>query len=210
MLNILPMASLLYLALVHSNLAFHGLAKAAMAFFGIALVSLIALHWRHCQHQAVLVAGIAPALLPSWPSKVRPVPSWRLPTLCWCFACIALMSSPTLCCCCQCQCCAGVIALVAWGLFPCCTGTVALLAFTLLPALQTGICPVMKQWQHTLASLPALRHYCCWRCAGIVALVARAPLPLLRWCCRPRHTRVTASIMNWHLPSHDAVATRCW
>jgi hypothetical protein len=71
---LLPVASLLYPALVHSNLAFDGLAKAAMAFFflsffGIALVSLPALHWCHCQNQAVLVPGIAPALLSSWPSK---------------------------------------------------------------------------------------------------------------------------------------------
>ncbi len=71
---LLPMALLLYPASAHSNLAFDGLAKAAMAFFflfsylsffGVALVSLPASHWCHRQHQAVLVAGIAPVLLPS-------------------------------------------------------------------------------------------------------------------------------------------------
>ncbi len=45
-----PVASLLYPASAHSSLAFNGRAKAAMAcFFGAALASLPALHWRHCQ-----------------------------------------------------------------------------------------------------------------------------------------------------------------
>jgi hypothetical protein len=46
-------------------LAFDNLAEAAMAFIGVALVFLPTLHWPHCQRQAVLVAGIALALLPS-------------------------------------------------------------------------------------------------------------------------------------------------
>jgi hypothetical protein len=65
-------------------------------FFGVALASLSALHWCHCQHQDVLVAGVALALLPSWPSKVRPVQRWRLPALHWRFARIALASLPVL------------------------------------------------------------------------------------------------------------------
>ncbi len=144
-----PVASLLYPASAHSDLAFDGLAKAAMAFFGVALVSLPALHWYHCQRQAVLVAGIAPALLPSWPLKVRPVPRWHLPALPWHFARITLASLPALCC-----------------------------------------CP------------------CCWHCAGVISLVAWALLPLLHWHCCPCHLHIAASIANWHLPSHEAVATR--
>jgi hypothetical protein len=34
------------------------------------------------------------------------------------------------------------------------------------------------------------------------------PLPLLRWHCCPCCLLVTASIVNWHLPSHEAFATR--
>ncbi len=84
-------------------------------FFGIALVSLPALHWCHCQRQAVLVAGIAPALLSSWPLKVRPVQCWRLPALRWRFAHIALASLPALCCH-RCHWhCAGIIALSCGG-----------------------------------------------------------------------------------------------
>ncbi len=116
--TLLPVALSLYPASAHSDWAFNSLAKAAMAFFGVALVSLPALHWHHCQRQAVLVTGVALVLLPSWPLKVRPVPRWRLQALCWRFAHIALLSLPALCCCPCHQCCAGVIALVAWALSP--------------------------------------------------------------------------------------------
>ncbi len=87
-------------------------------FFGVALVSLPALHWRHCQCQAVLVAGVAPALSPSWPLKVWPVQRWCLPALHWHFARIALASLPALCCCCCCWRCAGVVSLGAWASLP--------------------------------------------------------------------------------------------
>jgi hypothetical protein len=79
--SLLPMASLLYLASAHGDLAFNGLAKAAMAFFGVALVSLPALHWHHCQRGAVFVTGVVPGLLPSWLLKVWPVQCWCLPAL---------------------------------------------------------------------------------------------------------------------------------
>ncbi len=49
--------------------------------------------------------------------------------------------------------------------------------FALSPASQTGVCPVTKQSQHVLASLPALHPCCCWHSAGIVALVTRVSLP---------------------------------
>ena len=113
-----PVASLLYPASAYSNLAFDGQAKAAMAFFGIALVSLPTLHWRHCQHQAVLVADVVPALLPSWHSKVQLVPRWRLPAMRSRFACIVLASLPASCCCPCCRRCAGVITIVTWVLLP--------------------------------------------------------------------------------------------
>ncbi len=112
-------------------------------------MSLPASHWRCCQLQAVLVAGVAPALLLKWPSKVQLVPRWHLPALRWRFARIALASLPALCC-----------------------------------------CP------------------CCWHCTGIIAIIAWALLPLSRWHCCPRCLCIAASIGNWHLPSHNAVATR--
>jgi hypothetical protein len=142
-------ALLLYPASAHRGLAFVGLAEAAMAFFGVALVSLPASHWHHRQHQAVLVAGVAPALLPSWPSKVRLVPRWRLPALRWRFARIVLASLPALC-----------------------------------------------------------RRPCCRRFAGVIALVTWVLLPLSRWHRCPCRLCVAASIANWRLPSHEAVATR--
>ncbi len=121
---------------------------------------------------------------------------------------IAPASSPTLRCRC-CRHCSGIIALVAWALLPSLRWHCCPVAFASPPALQTGIC-LIKQLRHALVSLPASRRCRCWRRAGIIALVAWASLPLLHWCCCPWHTRVAASIMNWHLPSHDAVATCCW
>ncbi len=117
---LLPMALLLYPALVNNDLAFDGLAKAAMAFFGVLLASSPALRWHHCQRQAVLVAGIAPVLLPSWPLMVRPMQRWRLLGLCWhpclhragIIASIALLLSLLVLCWRHCPWCAGVFALI--------------------------------------------------------------------------------------------------
>ncbi len=94
--------------------------------------------------------------------------------------------------------------------FPCRAGIVALIAFALPPALQTGVCPGTKQSQHLLASLPVSRPCCCQCCTGTIPLVAQVSLPWLRWRCRSWHTRISARITNWYLPSHDAVGTRCW
>ncbi len=144
----LPMASLLYPALAHSNLAFNGLAKAAMAFFWRCAGVFARIALGHCQHQAVLVASVAPALLLSWPSKVRPMPRWHLPALRLCFARIALASLPASCC-----------------------------------------------------------HPCHRRCTGVIALVVWALLPLSRWHLCPCRLCLVSSIANWHLPSHETVAT---
>jgi hypothetical protein len=119
-LTSLPVALLLYPASAHSNYGLwqSGKGSDCIFFFGVALVSSLALRWRHCQHQAFLVASVAPAMLPSWPSKVRPMPRWRLPELCLRFARIPLASLPALCCCPCCRHCAGIIALVTWALLP--------------------------------------------------------------------------------------------
>jgi hypothetical protein len=86
-------------------------------FLSVVLAFLPASHWHHCLRQAVLVAGIAPALLPSWPSKVRPMQRWHLPVLRWRFARIPLVSLPASCYCCCCWCCAGIITLGARASF---------------------------------------------------------------------------------------------
>jgi hypothetical protein len=53
-------------------------------------------------------------------------------------------------------------------LCPCCAGIFVLIAFALPPALQPCVCPVTKQSQHVLASLPAPRHC---RCRQLPALL---------------------------------------
>ncbi len=163
-------------------------------FFGVALVSLPALHWRHCQCQAVLVAGIAPVLLPSWPSKVWPVLRWRLPALRWHFACIALASLPALCCCPCCRRCFGIIALIAWACLPLsrwhccphCLHVTASIANWRLPykavATRTGVIASIAP-----SLLPALRRHCCPHCAGVFALVALALPPLAHLRCCQHH-----------------------
>ncbi len=113
--------------------------------------------------------------------------------------------------------CPVVVASVASALFslscgrfcPCCAGIVALIALALLPALRTGICPGTKQLQQALASSSVSRPCCCQCCAGTIPLIAQVSLPWLHWHCHSWTTRVAPCITNWHLPSHDAVATRC-
>jgi hypothetical protein len=56
--SLLPVASSLYTALVHCNLAFDGLAKAVMAFS-------LALHWHPCLHRADIIASVELSLLPA-------------------------------------------------------------------------------------------------------------------------------------------------
>ncbi len=142
----LPMASLLYPASADSNLAFNGLAKAAMAFF-------LVLRWCPCLHCTGIIASVRLSLLPALHRHCCRVGLRRsgrcragicqrcaciLPALCWrhcqhravvLVAGIATASLPSL-----------------HGHFcPGRAGIVALIAFALPPASQTGVCPVMKQ-----------------------------------------------------------------
>jgi hypothetical protein len=70
--------------------------------------------------------------------------------------------------------------------------------------------PVLRwrPWPHCASSSPTLCCCCHRHCASIIALVAWALLPSLRWhfhlCC----LCIPASIANWCLPSHNAVTTR--
>jgi hypothetical protein len=143
-----PVVSLLYLASAHSNLAFNGLAEAAMAFF-----------WR--------CAGV--------------------------LARITLPSLPLLSCPC-CRRCAGIVTKLAFK-----SPAGAVLAFA-------GVALAF-----------------CLHCAGVIACIMLSSLPpalcqhrchchagafaLLCWHCCPRRLCIAASIANWHLPSHEAVAT---
>ncbi len=126
-----------------------------------------ALHWRYCQRQAVLVAGVAPALLQSCPSRsVRCCAS-----ICRCCACIFPAS-----CWHHCQHCAVVhVTGIVLASSPCCGALLLLLrrhlcphCLCLVPALQPCVCPVTKQSQHALASLPAPCHC---RCRQLPALL---------------------------------------
>ncbi len=146
----------------------------------------------------------------TWPQMVRRMQHW-----CPCrnfagvLGPIAPVSSPTLHCCC-CQRCAGIIAHVAWALLPllhwhccpCCLCVTASIANWPLPSYEAVATCAGVIASIAPLSLPALRRHCCPRRAGVFAPFALALLPL--------HTCVAASITNWHLASHDAVATRRW
>jgi hypothetical protein len=75
---------------------------------------------------------------------------------------------------------AALVSLLAlcWRPWPHCTGIITNIALLLLPGLRRHHCPC---------------------CVGAFALIALALLPLL--------PLLTASIANWRLPSHEAVAT---
>jgi hypothetical protein len=155
----LPVASSLYLALFHGDLASDGLADAA-------LVSLPALCWRPWPHCAGVITNIVLSLLPVMHRHHCPC---RVGT----FALVALALLPLLPLCCRqhcklasaqsqssrgmrwCPCqhrandVAGVaptlLPLSCGRLCPCCAGIAALGTPALSPASQTGICPVMTQ-----------------------------------------------------------------
>jgi hypothetical protein len=59
-----------------------------------------------------------------------------------------------------------------------------------------------------LASSSMLRWRPCKHCVVVVASVALALLPTLCWPLCPHCTGIAPSIANWHLPNHNAVATR--
>jgi hypothetical protein len=127
-LLLLPVALSLYTALVHSNLAFNGLAEAAMAFS-------LASRWHPCLHHAGIIASIKLSLLPALRRHCPRVclrRSGRCSAgICWhcagILACIVLVSLPALRCHHCSRLCAGVVALFAliarplrWHLPFCC------------------------------------------------------------------------------------------
>jgi hypothetical protein len=166
----LPVASSLYPASAHSDSAFNGLAKAAMAFL---------------QHCAGVLARIA----------LTSLPASSCPCCRRCASVVAKLAfeGPA----------GGALAFAGIALAFCPHSAGVITSFVLLslcrhcaPALQTVICPVTKQLQHLLASLPALRHCRCRHSAGIVALITLASMLLLHWRCRLQHTPIAASITN--------------
>jgi hypothetical protein len=230
----LPVASLPYPALFHGDLAFDGLADAALA---------------SCRHCADVLARIVPASLPALRccccrhciGVIALAAQAPLPLLRWhcCPRCLlrcrqhcklasAQSRSSRNTCWHHCQHCAVVVAGVAPTLLPSlrrhlcphCAGVVPLITPTLPPASQTGACPVMTQLQHlaseallsrslllpmALLLYPALVHSnrpstvwprqrwlflaLRWRphphCTGIIASVELSLLPVLRpHCCQ--------------------------
>ncbi len=59
---------------------------------------------------------------------------------------------------------------VAGRFCSCCTGIFVLITFALPPALRPCVCPVTKQSQHVLASLPAPHHCHCRRLLALLPL----------------------------------------
>jgi hypothetical protein len=265
-----PVASLLYLALFHSDLASAGPVDAA-------LVSLPALCWRPWPHCTGVITNLTLSLLPPLRqhhclccvSAFAPVVLALLPLSplhCRQHSKLASAQSQNSCNMRwhHCQHRAIDVAGVAPALFPllrrclcpCCAGVATLSAPALPPASQTGICPVMTQSQHVLgeaslscstslpvASLlyPALAHsnFGLWQsgkgsdcvflvlhwcplshCAGIIASIKLFLLPVLHQrCCQvglQRSGRCRAGVCRscvcvlpasrWHHCQHCAVA----
>jgi hypothetical protein len=155
----------------------------------IALLSLPTLCWRCYQRRAGLFALIAPALPPALQISVCPTKA-QLQHIRVCGVVVVVIVLAR-----------GLIAvpnhsmgtwpqmvwrMQRWCLCWCCAGILCRIA------------PV---------SSPTLRCCCCRHCAGIIALVAWALLSLSCWHCCPRCLCIAASIANWHLSSHEAVAT---
>ncbi len=132
-------------------------------FIGVEQVSLLALHWRYCQRQAVLVAGVAPSMLPSCPSRsgrCRASVCQRcaciLPTSCWRH--------------CQHRAFVHVTGIVLASL-PCCEA--------LLPLLRRHLCPRRLCLASSIATLHLPRHKTVTTCAGVIASTAPLSLPAI-------------------------------
>jgi hypothetical protein len=152
-------------------------------------VSLHALHWRHCQRQAVLVAGVAPALLPSWPSR-----SGRCrASICRRWACVLPAS-----CWRHCQHCAvvHVTGIVPASLL-CCRGAFALVALASLSSLPL---PHLQHRNLVSAQSPNscdTRWHHCQHRTIVVAGVAPALLPL----SHGRFCPCSADVANLGIPA---------
>ncbi len=166
-----PVALLLYPALAHSDLAFDGLAKAAMAFFWrcagvlarIALASLPASSCPRCRCCTGVVAELAFEGLAGAALAFAGVALALCPHHAGVIASIVLLS---------------LLQALCWRHCPCCVGAFALVALALLP-LSPSHCR-----QHCKLASAQSRSSCdtCWchcqHCAIVVAGVALALLPL--------------------------------
>jgi hypothetical protein len=173
-----PVALLLYRESAHSDVGLERSGQGSNGFYQrcagvpacIARASLPASSCPFCWCCAGIVAELA--------FEVWPVPRKRLPALCLRFAHIPLVSLPASFCHPCHRHCAGIIAMLRGRFFPCRAGIFVLIAFASPPASQPDVCPVTKQSQHVLASLPTPRPHRCQSSASIVALVTWALLPL--------------------------------
>jgi hypothetical protein len=148
-----------------------------------------ALHWRHCQHQAVLVAGVAPTLSPSWPSRsgqcrasvCRPC-TCILPASCWRH--------------CQHHAVVHVTGVVPASL-PCCAGAFALVA----PAsLSSSPLPCLQHCD--LASAQSQNsHDMRWRHCQHRAIIVAGVAPTLSPLSHGRFCPCSAGVANLGIPA---------
>jgi hypothetical protein len=179
--------------------------SSAGSFASVALASLSASCWHPCTHCAVIIANLALALLPTlrWPlpphcAGITPsITNWHLPN-----------HNAVATCLCAWRCCRGHRPC-PWP--HCCTRHCYTVIWPFMVRLMQLWCLCWRcagmLASIVLASLPTLHCCCCRHWAGIINLVARVPMPLLHWHCCPCRLCITTSIVNWHLPSHKAVAT---
>jgi hypothetical protein len=162
--------------------------------FAIVAILLLPLsRWRHCRIQAGDVVLVTMASLPSLMCR----------RLCHghngIVALIALAPLPTLHgCCCPCN--AGIVVLFLVTSLPSrCMGVVSVIAPALLPPLSWRVCTI------ALVLLPLSRWHCYPWCAGIIALIMQASLPLL---CLHRAVDSQASslpLLSWHLQAMNKI-----
>jgi hypothetical protein len=188
--TLLPVASLLYPESAHSDFGLQQSGQGSNGIFvGVALVSSRALHWRHCQRQAVLVAGVAPALLPSWPSR-----SGRCRTsVCQRCACVLPASRWR-----HCQHCAVVhVTGVVPASSPCCVG-----AFALVTPASLSLSPLPCLQHCDLASAQSRNsHNMCWHHCQHRAIIVAGVAPALSPLSHGRFCPCSAGVTNLGIPA---------
>jgi hypothetical protein len=216
-----PVTLSLYPALDHSNLAFDGLAKAAMAFFFFSFLSFLALHWCLCPHHTGVIASIKLSSLPALRRRCCQVGPQRSG---WysagvCRRCAGIL--PAL----RWRHCqhhaAVVVAGVALALLPLVHGHLRphraplVVAFALPPSL-----PYVASLPYPVSSMPVLRfllpealaamhvpfartllsEHLTAAAAVLVTTIPQATAGCAVWSSFSCHTCVAASITNWRLP----------
>jgi hypothetical protein len=218
---LLPVASLLYPASAHSNLAFVSLAKAEMAFFSFSLSLFLALRWCSRSHCTGVIASVKLSSLPALRRRCRQVGPQRSGRYSAgiCQRCTGVFPSLRWR---HCQHCAAVVvAGVVPALLPSARGCLCphraplMVAFTLPLSL-----PYMVSLLYPVSSTPVLRFLSpdalaamhmpfsttssserlTAAAAVVVMTILEATAGCAIWSSSSCHTSVTASITNWRLP----------